>query len=115
MINSLNGRIIMIQYTRSYTRPSTLVAWWFEVTLAVPRSVFHDRMIAAYYATGKVLLEDTVISPDGLTLTWTGMWESEVAFNEYDVDSVLSTYWVLKDEYNTSVDIIKGPLGMQTI
>jgi hypothetical protein len=72
-------------------------------------------MIEAYYATGKVLSEVTGVSPDGLTFTWTGIWESEAAFNEYDIDSVLNTYWVLKDDYNTSVDIIKGPLEIQTI
>lgn len=105
----------MIQYTRSYTRPSTSVSWWYEVTLAVPKSTFHNRMATEYYATGKVISENSSLSPDGLTHTWTGVFDNETSFNEYDVDSVLNTYWAVKDDYNLSVNIIKGPLESQII
>jgi len=100
----------MIQYTRTYTRPTTMIPWWFNTTLSVPIADFHARMQSVYYATGKCISQNFSHSVDELTLTYTGLWESEAAYDEYDTDAILSLYWAAKDEYSLANGIVKGQL-----
>jgi hypothetical protein len=72
-------------------------------------------MATAYYATGKVLTENVVLSTDQLSWTWTGIWIDETAYIEYDTDPILNSFWTVKDEYNITNGIIKGPLTSQVL
>lgn len=38
-----------------------------------------------------------------------GTWISREAFDEYDTDPVLLTYWTLKDQYYSMVGVVSGP------
>lgn len=105
----------MNRYTRTYTRPSTSIPWWYQTTLSVPISDFKARMLTSYYATGKCISEEMVMSVDELSVTYTGDWLSADAYNEYDADSVLGLYWAAKDEYCNLNGITKGPLSSEVI
>jgi hypothetical protein len=91
----------MMKYTRSFTRPSIAVPWWFETQLGVPISVFDTQMANAYYATGKCIALNMSASADNLTLTFTGLWATAADHDEYMADTILQTYRSARVEYTT--------------
>ena len=105
----------MIQYTRTYTRPTLQTPWHTQVVLPVSNATFAARMRDLYFTTGKCIGQTLVESVGRLELIYTGNWLDEASYNEYDIDPVLNTYWAVKDLYNTGCGIIKGPLSFKTV
>jgi hypothetical protein len=99
----------MIQYTKTYTRPNTSVAWWFHVELSVKMTDFQAIMKTRYRDTEKCLFDQMVPSLDGLSLTYQAYWASEEALAEFLADLDLSLFWNARNEYNSLNGIVNGP------
>lgn len=63
-----------------YTKPSA------EVSNHTPAAEF-TNLIDTYFNSGKIL-EKPVKSEDGLTTTWTTVWENEDAVNEFSEEDL---------------------------
>ena len=105
----------MMKYTRSFTRPSVDVHWWFNATLSVPKSVSITQMENAYYATGKCIAQNITASADNLTLTFVGLWATEADHDEYMADAILLTYRAARLEYNALHGITETPIVAEVI
>jgi hypothetical protein len=95
----------MLTVKRTYTRPSTDISWHAEI---LPGTEF-IKQLQTYRDNGKYLKHEVTFSEDGLTMFYRGEWISREAFDEYDTDPILVSYWNLKDEYYSAVGVITGP------
>jgi hypothetical protein len=95
----------MILVSRTYTRPATNVIW--HIT-AVPWDTKYQVVMDGYAAEGKFLGRQVTVSPDKLSLTWSGLFRDQAAADEYDTNTVLAEYWATRDAYLTSVGITKS-------
>ena len=99
----------MFVITRRYTRPSEDILWYNEkIDFIVELEEFRSHLNSTYVSTGKLLFQETQ-AENGLTICYTGMWDSKESFDQYNTDVVLQKYWTIKDQYNASVGIIAGP------
>lgn len=80
----------MYKLTNVQTRPNTSVAFWTKDHPALTQeysTYYKDN----YIVTGKHLSFDTEVSPDGLVLTTTIIWDTEASAISWKEDPVVIT------------------------
>jgi hypothetical protein len=84
----------MIKITVTQTRPSVSIPFFGSDDPVITQEI--RTYIAQYYiATGKLILDDRVVSEDGLTMTLTRLWEDQEAIDvfgsdQYIIDNVIT-------------------------
>lgn len=105
----------MYQITAKHTRPSVDVEFYSVLGEDSDNITFRRHWNTAYKQTSKLLVLDSQLSSDGLTLTTTMLWESEAAYNEALADPIVSNKWNLRREYNTANGIVLTDRTTETI
>ena len=96
----------MYQITVKHTRPSVDVEFYSVLGENSDNVAFRSHRDATYKQTSKLLLLDSQLSSDRLTLTTMMLWDSEAAYNEAIADPVVSRKWNLRKEHNTANGIV---------
>jgi len=97
----------MIKLTKTYTRPTIFIPWVAESTL--PRDEYLSHFNTAYKITGKCITENSEVSNNGLTLTYTAEWATIEDYEEYSADPILINYWAQRNEYYFENGVTVGP------
>jgi hypothetical protein len=97
--------------TISYTKPNTSVDWGPNMKSPELVEYYQNN----YIATGMIVSESVVISPDGLTLTRTNIWNDytpqltglEIML-QYKTDSIIQAWIAERNAYNEANGIVSS-------
>lgn len=94
----------MITITRTQTRPSVDIPFFFETNLVSKE--YEEYLKTNYRDTGKILGFDRVMSDDKLTVVSSITWESQEAFAQYFVDPYcIDNFLKISAEYEQTHNI----------
>lgn len=105
----------MYQIIVKHTRPSVDVEFYSVKTEDPDNVAFRSHWDVTYKQTGKLLLLDSQLSSDRLTLTTMMLWESENAYYEAIADPIVSNTWALRKLYNMANGIVLSDRTIETI
>jgi hypothetical protein len=105
----------MYQIITKHTRPSVDVEFYSVMGQDSESVAFRSHWDATYKQTSKLLLLDSQLSSDRLTLTTMMLWESETAYNEAIADPIVSNKWALRKLYNMDNGIVLSDRTVETI
>lgn len=86
----------LITATRSFTRPSTSIAWY------VNTADFQKFWDTTYVDSGLLLFRDKIISKDGLTMTITHVWSDQDSYDARMDNDTVKEFFALRTAYNTA-------------
>lgn len=89
---------------RTYTRPNINVK--FFQAMYPEDIVTSKQIIVKFLGEGKLLSESSSFSSDKLTYSYSALWSSLAAYEEFLSDPTLSAIWVKRNNYNNANGII---------
>ncbi len=104
----------MILITKTTTRPSTSVPWHFE-TPELNLDNFRSHLDLTYVQPGYLISQNNEVSEDGLTLTYTAIWQDLQSYQQYDTDPVLQVFWDERDAYYAANNVVMSEIDIQQI
>lgn len=94
----------MITTIRTFTRPSTAVAWWQNSANGVAQSAaFNTRLNRDFINTEKII--DRQITHTDTTITVTILWATRADMEAHYDNAENVAYFALRDAYNTANSI----------
>ena len=89
---------------RTYTRPNTNVK--FFQAMYPEDIVTSKQIIVKFLGEGKLLSESSSVSNDKLTYSYSALWSSLTAYEEFLSNSTLQTIWEKRNTYNIANGIV---------
>jgi hypothetical protein len=105
----------MYQITVKHTRPSVDVEFYSVMGEDTESVAFRNHWNTTYKQTSKLLVLDSQLSSDNLTLITMMLWESERVYDEAMTDPIVSNKWNLRRAHNTANGIVLTDRTTETI